>query len=194
MAPQDDEEAVGRTLLGLARGAVARALDGGHRVPEHAPWLSEPGATFVTLTRSGRLRGCIGSLVARRALVVDVQANAVAAAFADPRFAPVTAVELRSTHVAVSLLAPPEPVEARSESEALTRLRPGVDGVIFEYAGRRSTFLPHVWEELDDPVVFMSLLKRKAGVPADFWHDEVHLHRYTVTTWKETEPRPGETT
>ncbi len=192
MATDESSDEVGTTLLGLARAAIAEVLGVTHEADDGAPWLSESGATFVTLTQGGRLRGCIGSLVARRALVIDVRANAVAAAFGDPRFAPLSVSEYDATAVAISLLSPTQPLGFDSEADALARLRPGVDGVVFQYASRRSTFLPQVWDQLTDPGVFMSHLKRKAGLPADFWDPAVRLERYTVTTWKETELRLGE--
>ena len=133
------------------------------------------------------MRGCIGSLEARRTLLADVQANAVAAALHDPRFAPLAVHALEHTEVEVSLLSPMQPLAFASEAEALAQLRPGVDGVLFEFGARRSTFLPQVWEQLPAPDAFMAQLKRKAGLPADFWAGEVRLQRYTVAKWKESE-------
>ncbi len=190
---EDHGEQVGATLLTLARGAIAGELgieDGAARaaaalVDDGARWLAEPGATFVTLTHEERLRGCIGSLVARRPVLVDVRSNAVAAAFADPRFPALAAVEYEHTRVEVSLLSEPRRMAFGTEAEALASLRPGVDGVILEFAAWRSTFLPQVWEQVPDPSTFLAHLKRKAGLPADFWHEEMRLQRYTVTKWKE---------
>jgi hypothetical protein len=93
--------------------------------------------------------------------------------------------EFELIRVEVSLLTPAEPLVAASEAEALRRLRPGVDGVIFEYGRYRSTFLPQVWEQLPDPAEFLAHLKRKAGLPADFWAEGVRLSRYGVVKWKE---------
>ena len=72
-----------------------------------------------------------------------------------------------------------------SEAHALAQLRPGVDGVVFEYGHYRSTFLPQVWEQLPEPAEFLAHLKRKAGLPMDFWAEDVKLSRYTVSKWKE---------
>lgn len=186
---EDLGEHVGATLLALARGAIADELgienSAAALVDDDAPWLTEPGATFVTLTQEERLRGCIGSLVARRPVLVDVRSNAVAAAFADPRFPALAAVEYEHTRVEVSLLSEPRPMVFGTEAEALASLRPGVDGVILEFAAWRSTFLPQVWDQVPDPAAFLAHLKRKAGLPADFWHEEMRLQRYTVTKWKE---------
>lgn len=178
----------GLTLLQLARRAIETRLDHGspERVPhEDEAWLDEPGAVFVTLTQSGRLRGCIGSLEAWRPLRTDVRANARAAAFDDPRFPPLDADELARTRVEVSLLTTPEPMSFTDEADAVAQLRPGVDGVVLEASVRRGTFLPQVWDELPDPVTFLAHLKRKAGLPATWWGAGVRLSRYTVTKWKE---------
>ena len=148
-------------------------------------WLRSPGASFVTLTQRGCLRGCIGSLEARRALYTDVQANAVAAALRDPRFPPLAAPELRITRVEVSLLPAPKPLAFNNEADALAQLRPGVDGILLEYGALRSTFLPQVWDQLPGPKDFMSQLKRKAGLPGDFWHERLRLQRYSVDKFQE---------
>lgn len=177
----------GQTLLAIARGAIAAQL--GELSPpfEETEWLNEPGATFITLTSAGSLRGCIGSLEAERPLRVDVESNARAAAFSDPRFPPVSVREYHGIEVEVSLLSPMQPVAVGSEAHAMTLLRPGVDGVVLEYGSRRGTFLPQVWEQLPEPHAFLAHLKQKAGLPSDFWSNEIRLSRYTVTKWKESE-------
>jgi AmmeMemoRadiSam system protein A len=187
----------GRVLLALAREAIAAALDllpsaARRPAPElAAPWLRAPGACFVTLTRQSRLRGCIGSVRARRPLVDDVRANARAAALSDPRFPPLTAGELPETRIEVSLLSAASPLPAASEDEALAALRPGIDGIILEIGGEsHATFLPQVWENLPSPRDFLAHLKQKAGLPPGFWSPDLRLHRYTVTKW--TEPGPPE--
>jgi len=193
--PADSER--GRVLLKLAREAIAGALyllPSAARVaaPElAAPWLRAPGACFVTLTRQSRLRGCIGSVRARRPLADDVRANARAAALSDPRFPPLTAGELPETRIEVSLLSTAVPLPAASEEEALAVLRPGIDGIILEIAGEtHATFLPQVWENLPSPRDFLAHLKHKAGLSPDFWSPDLRLQRYTVTKW--AEPGPAE--
>lgn len=175
----------GATLLELARSEIASQLREGAAKSFDAAWLEEPGASFVTLTRHGELRGCIGTLEAHRPLERDVRANAAAAAFRDPRFNPLTRGEFDDIRVEVSLLSPSEPLAAVDEATAVAALRPHVDGVVFEYGHYRSTFLPQVWEQLPDPNEFLAYLKRKAGLPMDFWAEQVRLSRYTVTKWKE---------
>lgn len=199
----------GPALLALARAAIAQALGLPHArvdsinsdnptadraTTDDADWLQEPGACFVTLTQGGQLRGCIGSLEARRPLRDDVRANAVAAALRDTRFPPLTAAELAHTRVEVSVLSPMQPLAFSSEADALAQLRPQVDGVVLEYAGHRGTFLPQVWEQLPTPQEFMAHLKHKAGLPSNFWTDGVRLQRYTVEKWQEeTLPASGAT-
>lgn len=177
----------GRILLPIARAAISRALDLPRPADESAPWLAEHGACFVTLTQHGELRGCIGTLQAHRPLIADVKSNAVAAALYDPRFAPLNQSELDITEVEISLLSSTQTMEIQSEADALAQLRPGIDGVIFEYSSYRSTFLPQVWEQLPHPQHFMAQLKRKAGLPGHFWANEVKLSRYSVTKWRESD-------
>lgn len=176
----------GHILLPLARAAIAREL--GIAAPTTAietTWLQQPGSAFVTLTREGQLRGRNGTLVPVRPLREDVAANAVAAAFRDPRFKPLTAAELEMTLIEVSVLSALESLAASSEAAVLAQLRAGVDGVVFRYGHHHSTFLPEAWSQYADPAEFMAQLKYKAGLPPDFWDAAVELHRYTVDCWRE---------
>jgi AmmeMemoRadiSam system protein A len=195
---------LGRSLVTLARLAIGAELgevraigsDGAgteSAEPGH-PALEAPGATFVTLFKHGLLRGCIGTLEARRPLGVDVRANAVAAAFDDPRFPRLANEEFIDTSVEVSLLSAPEPMMADGEQDLLAQLRPGVDGLVLEFAGRRATFLPQVWDSLREPTAFLAELKRKAGLPIDFWNAAAHISRYRVTKWRESDVRTMEET
>ena len=177
----------GKTLLHLARAAIAGELGFiSHDLPR-TDWLEEPGATFVTLTLHDQLRGCIGSLEARRSLLEDVRANAVASAFRDPRFAPLSKEEFAEVVIDVSVLSKPEPVSFSSEQDALAQLHRGQDGVILEYGMHRATYLPQVWAQLPDPQSFIDNLKEKAGLPEDFWSEDIKLWRYTVQKFKEGE-------
>lgn len=175
----------GEILLAAARAAIGERFGAAPLELESRPWMLEPGATFVTLTLDRDLRGCIGSLEAHRPLLEDVQMNAVAAAFRDPRFMPLSNHEFAHVRVEVSELSVAEPLEFESEAHALSLLCPNIDGLILEYGRHRSTFLPQVWETLAKPALFLAQLKRKAGLPPDFWHEELRLSRYCVTKWKE---------
>jgi hypothetical protein len=177
---------LGLSLLTIARNAVEKAFNMETRTVSPHPDLSRPAATFVTLTQGGELRGCIGSLEALRPLAADVAENAVAAAFRDPRFAPLTRDELVRTRIEVSLLEPPEPLSFTDEADARSQLRPGLDGLILTHGKRRATFLPQVWETLPDPERFLAQLKLKAGLSAHYWDEEIALARYGVQKWKET--------
>ncbi|MCE1178296.1 MAG: AmmeMemoRadiSam system protein A [Micrococcales bacterium] len=177
----------GPTLLALARGAIADRLGADAPLADDlGTWLDEPGATFVTLTRDAHLRGCIGSLQARRSLREDVRDNAVAAATRDPRFPPLHADELRGIRVEVSLLSPAVPLEVETEEQAVRALHQGVDGVVLQAGSHRATYLPQVWRQLPDPRDFLASLRRKAGLGPER-RDGERLAIYTVTSWHEEE-------
>lgn len=179
----------GDTLLHIARGSLEEAFGGqARRLPEDEErgWLAAPGATFVTLARGEALRGCIGTLEAYRSLADDVYHNARAAAFEDNRFPPLVEAELDLIRIEVSVLTAPEPVAFENEAQLAASLRPGVDGVTLELGKYRGTFLPQVWERLDDPRRFLAQLKVKAGLEVDFWDSEIRVFRYTVRKWAES--------
>ena len=178
---------LGHALLRVARAAIGAELGYALEAAGAHDGLDRPGATFVTLTKDGDLRGCIGTLAAVRTLRADVAANAVAAAFRDPRFPPLASAEFTTTSVEVSMLSAHEPIAFADEAHLLAQLRPGVDGVILEYGRLRATFLPQVWETLEEPREFLEALKRKAGLPAGFWHPRLNVSRYSVTKWKQSE-------
>ena len=177
-------EDAGKTLLAIARGAIESRLFGAVQVPD-APWLRQSGATFVTLTKAGNLRGCIGSLQAARPLGVDVPENALAAAFRDPRFTPMTGDEWLGVQVEVSLLSAPKPMRFADEADLLSQIRAGEDGLILECDSRRATFLPQVWDSIPDKLVFLRELVRKAGLPRDTRLGRCKVSRYTVRKWVE---------
>jgi len=172
-------------LIRIARRAIGDLFGLTDVIDETHPFLHDVAATFVTLTRHGRLRGCIGSLHAHRSLLEDLKANAKAAAFLDPRFEPLTQTEFHSTRVEVSLLSPSEPIEFGSEAEAVSLLRPNIDGLILEHGTHRGTFLPQVWESIPEPGAFLRQLKRKAGLDEQFWSPDLRLRRYTVVKFGE---------
>ena len=178
---------LGRALLSIARSAIGAELGLRPVAQASHATLTQPAATFVTLKLAGELRGCIGSLKPLRPLGVDVRENAIAAAFHDPRFPPLAVVEFEATSVEVSLLSADERLDVRDEEDLLARMRPGVDGLVLEYGHHRSTFLPQVWESLPEPRDFLAALKRKAGLPGDFWSPQVNVSRYGVTKWAESE-------
>ncbi len=180
----------GKILLHIARTAISRSLNIPCSLPvvnETVMWLSEPGATFVTLTQQGELRGCMGSLYAYDPLIKDVSNNAVSAALRDPRFTPLKVNELDSICIEVSLLSELQPLSFNNETEALEQLRPDIDGIVFEYGLHRSTFLPQVWESFPQPQQFLAKLKSKARLSENFWNKDIKLSRYSVSKWRETD-------
>jgi uncharacterized protein len=178
-------------LLQLARAAIRHGLEHGGRMTvdpqEYDEQLQRNGACFVTLTEQGDLRGCIGSLQAYRSLVTDVAEHAHAAAFNDPRFPPLSAEEFEKIDISISVLGEPEEMQVVDEEDLCRQLEPGVDGVILECGSLRGTFLPSVWESLPDCREFVRHLKIKAGLPPDFWSDDVRLSRYSTYAFAESE-------
>lgn len=180
-------------LLDLAHEAIRARLENEHFVPPAlntlSPILRENGASFVTLTLRGQLRGCIGSLVPRRPLAVDVQENAIAAAFKDPRFPPLTRKEFEHITVELSVLSRPQPLEYDGPDDLIRKLRPGVDGVVLQRGWNRATFLPQVWKQLPEPEEFLGHLCYKAGLPANAWQwPDLEIETYQVQKFKQPPP------
>jgi AmmeMemoRadiSam system protein A len=176
-------------LFQIARNAISRGLETGGKYSfktESLPdELKEKRATFVTLTIGGELRGCIGMLEACRPLAEDVAENAQAAAFGDPRFPPLAPKEFEQLEIRISVLSPPEELTFSSEEDLLNQIRPGIDGLILQDGFHRGTFLPSVWQELPEKELFWVHLKRKAGLPANYWSDTVRVFRYTTECFPE---------
>ena len=175
-----------KALLGVARASIQHGLECGAPLPvdpaRYSPRLREPGACFVTLRRSGALRGCVGSIEATRSLVEDVARNAFSSAFRDTRFSPLSDEEATDLDLHLSILTPPEPFPCASEDELLAKLEPGIDGLILQDGPHRATFLPVVWESLSEPKEFLAQLKRKAGLSEDHWSDGIRFQRYRTET------------
>jgi hypothetical protein len=143
----------------------------------------------VTLRKEGELRGCIGSLEAHRPLSEDLIHNARSAAHRDPRFEPLQRNELSLVRFEVSLLSPMEPLEVKTEQEAIAALRPGQDGVLLQWGPYRGVFIPKMWKQLPDPVEFLSYLRRKAGLSTREWHAGTRVWRFTAEDWSEPDLR-----
>ncbi len=183
-----DEEK--KTLLGLAREALQAGVTGQglHALqPDRlTPALREIGASFVTLTINGQLRGCIGALEPYQPLAEDVREHAVAAALEDPRFPPVARDEVEHIEIEVSRLTLPKPLEYSNAEDLLGKLRPNHDGVILRDGFRRATFLPQVWEKIPDKAEFLDNLCYKMGEAPDTWRRK-HLEvlTYEVEEFRE---------
>lgn len=176
----------GQLLLSIARGAIAERF-GGPPVtrPPGQSWLDEPRAVFVSLKLEGDLRGCVGQLTARFPLFEAVREAARSAAFADPRFSPLNEDELPRLRLEVSVLSPLEPLEVKNEAELLSKLRPGVDGLVLTHEFRSGLFIPEMWKQLPEPREFVTLLKRKAGLPLHGWLEGTKVQRFTAQHWEE---------
>ena len=171
-------------LRDLAYASIKHGLETGEAleidIKEYPAELQTIRATFVTLHRNEQLRGCIGILKPVRPLAEDVAYNAWAAAFTDSRFLPLNAGELDNLDIHISILGTPEEIDFSSEDDLVKQIRPGTDGLILEDGFNRGTFLPSVWESLSDAKAFLNHLKMKAGLPADYWSDDIKIKRYTV--------------
>ncbi len=179
-------------LLDLARKSAAAAA-AGDRPSEaaggDATELAESRACFVTLTKKGRLRGCIGSIFPREPLVSAVIHAAHGAAIEDPRFSAVTPAEMKDIEIEVSVLSVPRRLPCKSPEELLAKLRPGVDGVVLRVGGSQATYLPQVWEQLPEKKEFLSRLCEKAGLEANAWKsDQAVFLIYQVEAFKESKP------
>ena len=180
-----------KTLLQVAKQAIEYGLETGgrHRFlvdpTKYNKTLQQPRATFVTLNINNELRGCIGTLEAHQPLIADVAHNAHSAAFSDPRFPPLSREEFADIHIHISILSPAVPMIFDSEEDLLQQIQPGIDGLVLQDNYHRGTFLPSVWESLPEPAQFLSHLKRKAGLPADYWSDALQISRYTTESFGE---------
>ncbi|MEN8212951.1 MAG: AmmeMemoRadiSam system protein A [Pseudomonadota bacterium] len=177
-------------LLQVARDSIGYGLRHHHAMAiDPAAWherLRQQGASFVTLNRKGSLRGCIGALQAFQPLVTDVAEHAWAAAFTDPRFPPLGVDEFADILISVSVLGSPMVISFSDEQDLLRQLRPAVDGLILEEGANRGTFLPSVWESLPEPGQFLQQLKRKAGLPTNYWSAQIKISRYTTQSFSES--------
>ena len=164
-------------LLKLARDAITNAVmhnPSPQLSPEMlSPSLGEPGASFVTITIEGDLRGCIGSLEAHQCLAEDVRERAVQAAMEDYRFPPLSKEEVDLIQIEISRLTKPEVLHYEKPEDLPRLLKPKVDGVILQQGFRRATFLPQVWEQLPDPQDFLSHLCTKMGASHDLWRKTI---------------------
>ena len=178
-------------LLSLARKSIGHYFESGKKlkfedlkVPKK---LLEKGACFVTLHENGELRGCIGSLEARRALAEDVFENALGAAFGDPRFPPLSQNELSKVKISISVLTQPKPLAVKSADDLLKKLVAGKHGLVIRKGYAGATFLPAVWEQLPRKEEFLTHLCMKAGLAKDEWKNarEMRFETYEAREFSE---------
>ncbi|MBN1930804.1 MAG: AmmeMemoRadiSam system protein A [Desulfobacterales bacterium] len=161
-------------LLKLARATIKSELFRNFKIerPEYiSPALLKKCGCFVTLHKAGVLRGCIGTIEPVRSLISGVEANAIHAAFRDPRFPPLTAKELPEIEIEISVLTVPTVMDFVDAEDLKRKLKPGIHGVILSQGSSTATFLPQVWEQLPDKEVFLEHLCQKAGMIKNCWRD-----------------------
>jgi MEMO1 family protein len=151
--------------------------------------LQENRATFITINKNGQLRGCIGTIQAHQPLIADVVENAYKAAMKDPRFPPIQEDETAQLELSISLLSRFTEMSFSNEADFLGQLRPKIDGLIITDQGKRSVFLPQVWESIPETTEFVARLKQKAGLPTDHWSDNFQAWRFTAISVKAA-PKP----
>ena len=178
-----------RHLLSLATTSIQHGLEYGKaaeaQAEDLAGILGEKGASFVTLHKNNRLRGCIGYLEAKRPLAIDVLENAYSSAFRDSRFPPLQVEEWESLDIKISVLSHSVPITFHSEADLIQQLRPGTDGLTLTEGNLRGTFLPSVWSDLTSPELFLQHLKQKAKLPGDYWSETLTVERYTTIEFGE---------
>ncbi len=171
-----------KTLLETAKQSITYGLKNQQvltiKLQQFSKTLQSHAASFVTLNLNHQLRGCIGTLEAYQPLIKDVAEHAFAAAFQDPRFAPVTENEIHQLQLHISVLTPASPMQFTSEKDLLRQLQPGKDGLILQAEHHKATFLPAVWDQLPEAEEFLNHLKRKAGLNAYAWPEGIQAFRY----------------
>jgi len=174
MVPEQQISNIDRKyLLSLARQSIKNHVEG-VPAPEIdinslSPQLREYGASFVTLTKRGYLRGCVGAFEPYQSLAEDVREHAIAAAFQDYRFPPLQANEVNELAIEISYLTRPEILDYDNADDLLRKLQPNIDGVVIRDGRRRATFLPQVWEKIPNPEEFLEELCMKMGASPDLW-------------------------
>jgi uncharacterized protein (TIGR00296 family) len=182
----------GRLLVKTARRTIETYLREGRPppAPEVPPRLREPRGVFVTLTKAGELRGCIGHPMPTMPLIDALIDSAVSSATRDPRFPPMVADELREVEVEVSVLSKPEPIKAKHPREYPDFITIGKDGLIVERGWHAGLLLPQVPVEWGwNSEEFLSHACMKAGLPPDAWLDrDVKISKFSAQVFREKEP------
>jgi len=174
----------GKTLLTFARQTIAKEInktvvqedEQNMKKELKTPPFQQQRGTFVTLTKHGQLRGCIGTISPVESIASGIRRNAVNAAFDDHRFSPLKKEEFSDVEIEVSILTDPQPLSYSDAEDLLKKLRPGIDGVILRSGPTGATFLPQVWDQLPRTEDFLGRLCLKAGLSADSWrslHPEI---------------------
>lgn len=180
----------GQDLLKIAAHSLRAAVNGERfsvSRKDYPDVLFDKGASFVTITKNGDLRGCIGSLLPRQAIADDVAQNARKAALEDPRFKPIQPKEIPDLTISISFLSGYEKIEFNSEKELLEQIVQGTDGIVLRDGNRQGLFLPSVWSEVKDKKEFLEELKLKAGMSPGYWSDKIKAYRFRTVEIKRDE-------
>ncbi len=184
-----------RLLLQVAHDSILHGLRYAGQLPvkleRFPPALQEKRGSFVSLFINQRMRGCIGSLKASQPLAANVAENAYNAAFRDPRYAPLSPLEAQRVDIHVAVLGDLHPIEFEDEESLLNQMESGT-GIVFNAGPRRSTFLPSVWKQFASPTEFLRQLKQAAGLPRNYWGDDVSVQYYRIEEFNEASLQQGD--
>jgi AmmeMemoRadiSam system protein B/AmmeMemoRadiSam system protein A len=169
-------------IIDVCKKSIKTALDTGRALkikPEDYPFvLQQNGASFVTLEIDEVLRGCIGSIIEHQPLIADIVQNAYNSAFSDSRFSPLDLDEYKLLSISVSLLSAPHQMFFKDEQDLLSQIVQDVDGIIIRDGYHQAVYLPSVWEQLPDKILFLNSLKQKAGLPASYFSKNFEAYRF----------------
>lgn len=175
-----------KTLIDLARGSIEEEFGKEFDLESYKKEeLKNYGASFVTISLAGQLRGCIGTLVAQKPLYQDIYDNAKSAAFRDPRFKPLSQDEFGKIGVEVSVLTEPKELEYSDVEDLKSKIVPNKHGVILTSGYYKATFLPQVWEQLPTFELFFSHLCQKSGLEDGCLKDHPKIMTYEALKYKE---------
>jgi len=173
-----------KRLLEIARKTMNEYVNSGKRLDfkEEEPILLKNMGAFVTIHKQGKLRGCIGNIIAQQPLYLTVRDMAIETATADPRFPAVSPDELKDIDIEISVLTQPKQVESIDE------IKLGVHGVIVKKGYASGVFLPQVATETGwTREEFLSnLCAHKAGLNPSAWKDkDTKLYSFTAQVFSE---------
>ena len=167
-------------LLRLAHDSISSALQDRELSLEiPTPHFAEHRGAFTSLYLRGELRGCVGYVLPSCPVYRAVAETARAAAFEDNRFPPVTVEEAARLEIELSILSPPQPVQAEE-------IELGRHGLLITWRDRRGLLLPQVPIEHEwDRTTFLEQTCRKAGLPLDAWQKGATVEAFTAEVFGE---------
>ena len=172
-----------QVLLKVAKQSLSHACDLGYPLkvqPERfSVELQEYHPCFVSLHFNSALRGCVGSIKATHPLVEEVAENAWSSGFKDPRFAPITELELPKLDVEISILSKLQRQPNDGKEALIEQLEPGT-GLIFSDGFHKAVFLPVVWHNLRTPKAFVDGLLDKGNWQE--WNNDIQIDTFTTLT------------